>query len=106
MTKELQDKYPLMTLEFEKILIELDEMFYAKQNDYGTGNICEDVDDERERKKAIEFIVIRLRDKYNRLKNLTFNNSEPKNETVEDTYKDLALYSIISLLVKRQVWGK
>lgn len=31
---------------------------------------------------------------------------EPKNESVEDSYRDLAVYSIIGLLLRRGAWGR
>jgi len=46
-------------------------------------------------------------DKINRLKQLVLLNKEDVvSETVEDTYSDLSVYSIISQIVSRGKWGK
>ena len=44
-------------------------------------------------------LIIRLEDKFNRLKNLTINKAEPRvdNESVRDTIRDIAGYCILAM---------
>lgn len=62
-------------------------------------------------------LVTRLWDKIARLLNLTGFRAEitrsefsaprtPKNESIEDSFLDAAVYSIIGLLLRRGVWGR
>ena len=62
----------------------------AKQHDYGHDNILAFKE---------QGLVVRLWDKISRLKNLFWNNSEPKNESIEDTFTDIAGYAIIGLML-------
>jgi len=69
-------------------------LLISKQKDYGKGNI-------------LEFgelgLLIRANDKMARLKNLLSSHGEtsPKNESIDDTWCDLANYAIIALMVRR-----
>ena len=52
-------------------------------------------------------VVIRMNDKLNRLLNLILKNKQNVvDESVEDTFIDMANYSIIALLVNKCKWGK
>ena len=66
------------------------EVVIAKQHDYGHDNILAFKE---------QGLVVRLWDKINRLKNLFWNKSEPKNESIEDTFTDIAGYAIIGLML-------
>ena len=67
------------------------ETVISKQHDYGQGNILSF------REKGL---VVRLSDKVARLKNLLWvTNKEPKNESIEDTFTDIAGYAIIGLML-------
>jgi len=72
------------------IALEVAEVVIAKQHDYGHNNILAFKE---------QGLVVRLWDKINRLKNLFWNNSEPKNESIEDTFTDIAGYAIIGLML-------
>ena len=48
----------------------------------------------------------RLNDKISRLLNLTMNNKEPKNESIDDTLIDIANYAVMGLIVRSKLWGK
>ena len=70
------------------------QLMDKKQQDYGSGNIS----------AFGEFgVIVRLNDKMERLKNL---NKMPsvKNESIEDTYQDIANYAVIALLIRRNLW--
>jgi hypothetical protein len=47
-----------------------------------------------------------MSDKLERLKNLIYKNREPNNESLEDSFVDMANYAIIALMVQRGVWAK
>jgi hypothetical protein len=47
-----------------------------------------------------------MHDKLARINNLTDSGSTPEFESLEDSFKDMANYAIIGLLVLRQKWNK
>ena len=75
--------------------------------DYGLGNISlgGNLKTSEDKTYALQGIQIRLNDKINRLKNL-FKNGENfvKDESVEDTFIDIANYGIIGLLLLKDKW--
>ena len=63
----------------------------SKQHDYGHDNIMAFKE---------QGLVVRLWDKVARLKNLLWVRKEsPKNESIEDTFTDIAGYAIIGLML-------
>ena len=65
-----------------------------KQRDYGSRNISE----------FGEFgILMRVWDKICRLKNL-MGKENPQNESIDDSWLDMANYAIIAILVRRGIW--
>ena len=67
----------------------------SKQLDYGSGNIA----------AFGEYgVLVRTWDKISRLRNLLTNVQDPKNESVEDSWLDLANYDIIAVLCRRGDW--
>lgn len=83
--------------QIELIAREIVDLVISKQKDYGTKNIlgCP---------VGPEIgIVVRLHDKMSRLSNL-IGNKEPKNESIEDTWKDIVGYALIALMVRRGVF--
>ena len=75
------------------VAMELVDLLISKQRDYGHGNI-------------LAFgelgVLVRANDKIERLKNLLIKKQEPSNESVEDTWRDLANYAIIALMLRRK----
>jgi hypothetical protein len=71
---------------------DLSEMLVKKQRDYGKANI-------------LEFgemgVLIRSNDKFARLKNLILNKKDAQNEPITDSWKDVAGYAIIALMLER-----
>ena len=66
-----------------------------KHRDYGPGNI----------NQFGEFgIVVRLSDKFERLRRLITSKTDAANEPLEDTYQDIANYATIALLVRNNRW--
>lgn len=77
---------------FDFISQKLKKLMINKQKDYGPGNIL----------SFGEFgVLVRVNDKIERLKNLFKSRKEPKNESIEDTWEDIANYAIISLMLRR-----
>jgi hypothetical protein len=77
----------------QTIANEVVKVLTTRQHDYGQGNILG---------FGEKGIVVRIWDKVNRLKNLLWDTEdEPKGERVEDTFTDLAGYSIIALLLRK-----
>ena len=62
----------------------------AKQADYGHDNILG---------TGEVGLVVRVNDKIARLRNLVLNKKTPMNETVRDTWVDVAGYAIIALML-------
>jgi hypothetical protein len=104
-----EEMYPQMTEEFKSILDEMYLTFCKKQRNYGPGNISvgtalqtkEDV------KLSLSGLWFRKNDKIQRLKQLVvLGQPDEVGESIEDTYQDLAVYSVISQLVTRNKWAK
>ena len=72
------------------------DILIKKQHDYGQDNILV---------FGEEGIMVRLSDKIHRLINLFKNrNSKPKNESVQDTFTDIAGYAIIGLMLQKDTF--
>ena len=82
---------------YRAVLEELFETFIKKHRDYGKGNIL-----------SIEELGIALRtsEKVERLKNLLKKGDAPANESIDDTWTDIAVYAIIALLYRRGQFQK
>ena len=72
------------------VALEVAKVVIAKQHDYGHDNILAFKE---------QGLVVRLWDKVNRLKNLVWKDTEPKNESITDTFTDIAGYAIIGLML-------
>jgi hypothetical protein len=85
--------------EFEKIQHELLNLSIRKNHDYGPENIGA---------LGERGIYVRIWDKVARLKTLLWDNKDPavKDESIDDTIRDLANYAIIMLVLRRGKWGK
>jgi len=69
---------------------EIADLITAKQKDYGHSNITD----------FGEYgVLVRLNDKVARLKNLLTQKKEPANEPIVDTWRDIAGYAIIALML-------
>ena len=80
------------------IYAELQQILVSKQRDYGPFNIS------RAPGGPINGLLVRMNDKMERLKNLYYSDGEPQNESLEDSFIDIANYSVICLMVQRGVW--
>lgn len=82
------------------VYAELQDLLMSKHKDYGPKNIADAPGG------AINGLRVRMHDKLARINNLYDNNSNPKHESLEDSFKDMANYAIIGLLVLRGKWDK
>jgi len=69
--------------------LELLKTLISKQSDYGPENI---------RRFGRQGLMVRMHDKIARLENLFEQQRAPKNETIRDTYMDIAGYSAIGIM--------
>ena len=84
----------------QEIYDELLSILVIKQIDYGPLNIWNAPGG------ATNGLMVRMSDKLERLKNLIYKNVKPNNESLEDSFVDIANYAIIALMVQRGVWAK
>ena len=88
--------------DFEKAVSEtfdeLKELLIKKHIDYGPKNISDSPGG------PLNGLRVRMHDKLARINNLTDKGTAPQYESLEDSFKDLANYAIIGLLVLRQQW--
>lgn len=94
------------TTPFMAVLHELQQIHDAKRTDYASnddplGNFREAA---RIGISPFKSIFVRLQDKYTRACNLTRRNGNAavKDETLEDTLKDMANYSILAVVARRE----
>lgn len=105
---ECETQHPELTQEYKRIMWEQYELFCKKSLSYGMENITHgmDVTKDEGRRYSLNGLFWRLSDKINRLRGLlVFNNKEHlKDETITDTFQDLANYSIIAQIVNNKKW--
>ena len=71
--------------------MELADLLISKQHDYGKANIND----------FGEYgIIVRSNDKFARIKNLDHEGLAPKNESIDDTWRDIAGYAVLALMVR------
>ena len=77
---------------------ELRDLLIKKHQDYGPTNIS------RSPGGPLNGLRVRMWDKIARINNLVDSGATPQNESLRDSFVDLANYSIIALLVLDEVW--
>ena len=99
-----QESLPRDPTQFEEdvriIYDELMSILFAKHKDYGPRNIADAPGG------ALNGLRVRIHDKIARINNLIDKRREPNYESLEDSFRDLANYAIIALLVLRDKWDK
>ena len=83
-----------------EIMGELAGLLISKHQDYGPTNIANAPGG------ALNGLRVRMHDKLARINNLVDNGKDPKYESLEDSFKDLANYAVIALMVMRGKWGE
>lgn len=90
-----------MSKQYIIAMLELAVLFDKKQSDYGSTNISS---------TGELGVMVRTQDKVSRLKNLLMKelkgsaDSGAQNEPLEDSWKDMANYGVIGLLLRRGLW--
>jgi hypothetical protein len=79
---------------------ELSKLLISKHKDYGPKNISQAPGG------AINGLRVRMHDKLARINNLIDSGASPEHESLEDSFKDMANYAIIGLLVLRGKWDE
>lgn len=100
MSKTAKNKQTAPQYLDEAFQLECDELlrtFLQKHKDYGKGNILE---------IGEMGIVFRLAEKVSRLKNLLMKSEGPVNESIEDTWTDIAVYAVIAKLYRKEHFQK
>lgn len=82
----------------ENTFNELKGLLISKHIDYGPKNISDSPGG------PVNGLRVRMHDKLARINNLIDKGRDPQHESLEDSFKDMANYSIIALLVLRQQW--
>ena len=77
---------------------ELSDLLISKHKDYGPKNISQAPGG------AVNGLRVRMHDKLARINNLIDSGASPEHESLEDSFKDMANYAIIGLLVLRKQW--
>jgi hypothetical protein len=84
-----------------EIMDEVGNLLITKQLDYGPGNINNAFGG------PINGLLVRIGDKFERLKNLFKKDKViPQHESIEDSFKDLANYAVIGIMIQRGKWPK
>lgn len=80
-----------------QLLVRVFDIFKIKQASYGSGNIAE---------FGERGVFIWMNDKMQRLKQLVWNKlpNPLDDESVEDTYIDLAGYAMIAIICRKGLW--
>ncbi len=100
----VEETRKLMTSQFEDdvriVYDELMSVLIKKHKDYGPKNIADAPGG------ALNGLRVRIHDKTARINNLLDFRRKAEYESLEDSFKDLANYAIIALLVLRDKWDK
>ena len=86
--------------ELTQVTQELGDLLISKHRDYGPKNISDAPGG------AINGLRVRMHDKLARINNLFDSRNEPKHESLEDSFIDMANYAIIGILLLRDKWDK
>lgn len=88
--------------EFRKVAHEYyahaEDVLVKKQNDYGPTNIS------RSPGGPLNGLRVRIHDKVSRINHLIDSGATPENESLKDSFLDLANYSIIAMMVLDEKW--
>lgn len=105
LTKFKKEQGQLAT-NYEEVQEELKNIFAKKQMDYGPKNIA--LGTSLTKPEDINFSMLgiwfRMNDKLSRLRTLLQTTNTPNNESIEDTFLDLANYAIIAYMVHTGKW--
>lgn len=93
LTKEFKDAVA-------KTYSEAEELLLRKHMDYGPKNISESPGG------PVNGLRVRMHDKLARINNLYESGATPENESLRDSFLDMANYALIAMLVLDGKWNK
>ena len=96
---DMAEKLGLKTKQGRELLyaaVELVKLMDKKQQDYGPRNIDE---------FGILGVVVRMNDKMERIKNLLRKDKQAACEAYMDSFKDMAGYALIVVLLEEKKWS-
>ena len=101
-----EECYPHLSQAFYASLQEQVNLVARKMLDYGIDNMKAgtNLKSEDDIKFALEGIWFRISDKVARWKNLLRTGKSPDNESLYDTFMDIANYAIFAKLISRGIW--
>ena len=104
----MEVEYPVIYEGYKQARWEQAQLFYSKHLDYGMKNITAGTNLETETEKAfaLEGLWFRLSDKVNRWQNMMLSGRPVNNESLIDTFNDIANYATIARLVLEDKWHK
>ena len=88
----------MFVLDVENTMNELYDLLISKHEDYGPKNISDSPGG------PLNGLRVRMHDKLARINNLIDADKDPEHESLEDSFKDMANYAIIGMLVLRGQW--
>ena len=83
-----------------EVMRELGDLLISKHKDYGPKNISQSPGG------PLNGLRVRMHDKTARINNLVDKGLTAEHEPLEDSFKDLANYGVIALLVLRGKWDR
>lgn len=92
--------YSDFVLDSDDVYQELQDILVKKQKDYGPNNI------RNAPGGPLNGLSVRLYDKMSRLKNLIESGATPENESLRDTFIDIANYGVIGLMILDDTFPK
>ena len=87
-------------VDIEETLTDLANLLISKHKDYGPKNISLSPGG------PLNGLRVRMWDKLARINNLVDKGASPEHESLEDSFKDMANYAIIGLLVLQEKWPR
>jgi len=75
-----------------------EDVLVKKQSDYGPKNIALSPGG------PLNGLRVRMHDKLSRINHLIENGATPENESLKDSFLDMANYSIIAMMVLEEEW--
>lgn len=96
--EEVTDVPKIFDLNVMEVFSELEDLLLSKHKDYGPKNISESPGG------PLNGLRVRMHDKLARINNLVDSKDNPQHESLEDSFKDMANYAVIGLLVLRGQW--
>lgn len=97
----LETNYPITGEAFADFQTQCFELFMTKHKSYGPNNLIRETTE-----LTAEGIMLRVKDKLNRINNLIHNGADGENESVADSLMDIVNYTTILYIILQGKWGK